>query len=113
MDLVKGMKNDPVLAPYIRVNVSVPPPMKAAVKAVVTERQRQDEKWGEQNHHPVYWVGMLTEELGEVSKESIELYQHNGESLAEAFGRLRSELVQLAAVALAAIECIDRQQAQQ
>ena len=110
MDL-QGLKNDPALAPYIRVNVPVPPQMKPAIKSVVAERQHQDVRWGEQNHHPVYWMGILMEELGEAAKEAIELdLQKTDTARHEAVHRLRAELVQLAAVAVAAVEYLDRKE---
>lgn len=62
------------------------------------ERNRQDRKWGEQNHHPVKWLAILGEEEGEACKAVLE------NSLLE----YRAELVQVAAVAVAAIECLDR-----
>lgn len=65
---------------------------------VWAERQRQDEKWGQQNHNAHVWQSILTEEVGEVAKEALE---HDTD-------RRRTELIQVAAVAVAAIECIDR-----
>ena len=48
------------------------------------ERRRQDVKWGEQNHSPIEWCAILTEEVGEVSKEALELHfaqlQNTGQS---------------------------------
>lgn len=69
---------------------------------IVSERMRQDNQWGEQNHDPVYWVGILAEELGEVAKEAIE------EHLRDTSSQYRKELLHLAAVAVAAIEALDR-----
>lgn len=86
--------------------------VRAGLMAVAEERERQDRKWGEQNHEPVYWVGILTEELGEVAKEAIEMTTAvalGERSRDECLARLRAEIVQLAAVAVAAIEYIDRQ----
>lgn len=82
-----------------------------AYDSIAYERDRQETKWGEQNHHPVYWLGILTEELGEVAKVAIEgdPFAYRGQrSYAESTKLLREELVQLAAVAVAAIEHIDR-----
>jgi hypothetical protein len=62
------------------------------------ERDEQDRKWGEQNHPQVCWVAILAEEFGEWSREVLE----------RDFLAARNELVQVAAVALAAIESIDR-----
>ncbi len=67
-------------------------------KAVVDERHRQDAKWGEQNHHPYKWLAILHEETGEAAKAVLE----------SALGEYRKELVQVAAVSLAAIESLDR-----
>ena len=38
-----------------------------AVLDVVAERDRQDAKWGEQNHNPPVWLAILTEEVGELA----------------------------------------------
>lgn len=77
------------------------------VKDVLLERRRQDGKWGalenrtcEGGHAPsaLSWLAILGEEFGEVSKDVLEL---NAEGL-------RAELVQVAAVALAFAESLDR-----
>ena len=65
---------------------------------VFDERGFQDEKWGEQNHPPVFWLAILTEEVGEVAR-----------ALQEGkWGQYRDELVQVAAVAVAAVASLDR-----
>ena len=66
---------------------------------VLTERERQDTKWGEQNHDPSWWVVIETEELGEVAKAVFE----------KELDEYRQELIQVAAVAVAAVESLDRQ----
>jgi len=63
---------------------------------ILTERERQDQKWGEQDHESLYWLAILTEEIGEVAQAIL-----NGK-------RVRPEVVQVAAVALAWLECIER-----
>jgi NTP pyrophosphatase (non-canonical NTP hydrolase) len=65
---------------------------------VWAERQRQDEKWGQQDHDAHKWMSILVEEVGEVAKEAFEDDDKNR----------RAELIQVAAVAVAAVECIDR-----
>jgi NTP pyrophosphatase (non-canonical NTP hydrolase) len=70
----------------------------AFINEIVEERHQQDKKWGEQNHHPYKWLAILGEEVGESNKAVLE------GSLLD----YRGELVQVAAVALAAIECLDR-----
>ena len=78
---------------------------------IQAERERQDVRWGEQDHHPVYWTGILAEELGEVAQAAIELNGRCARTMDDAEDALRGlrlELVQLAAVAVAALECLDR-----
>lgn len=67
------------------------------------ERKRQDEKWGVQNHSPIKWVVILAEEFGEVAKGALESNT----------GNYREELIQVAAVAVAMLESLDRQQQSQ
>ncbi len=69
----------------------------AALDLVLEERKAQDIKWGKQSHSDLYWLGILAEEFGELAKEIIE---SNGSKAIE------SELVQVAAVAVAWIEQI-------
>lgn len=73
---------------------------------VATERGRQDSKWGEQNHSPAQWMTILAEEFGEAAKEACdaEFPKPWGDPQA----KLRAELVQTAAVAVAFVECLDR-----
>ncbi|MFA4944913.1 MAG: hypothetical protein WC789_09465 [Lentisphaeria bacterium] len=62
------------------------------------ERERQDAKWGEQNHHPFTWLVILLEEVGEAAKAALK-------------GRpveYHKETVQAAAVAIAALESLER-----
>lgn len=95
------------------------------------ERRKQDAKWGEQNH-PDYApsknlakLKLVTEKWVKQAKNLCELQAKNGELnwatiLAEEFAeamdelafssssKLRAELIQVAAVCVAWIECIDR-----
>lgn len=70
---------------------------------VVQERLRQDAKWGEQNHDPFTWLTILVEEVGEVAQCAL----HSRFGGPEA-ANMRTEAVQVAAVALAIIQCLDR-----
>lgn len=65
---------------------------------VLEERVRQQAKWGEQNHNAPMWYGILGEEVGEVARGFLEYDMEN----------YREELVQVAAVAVAAVEAYDR-----
>lgn len=67
------------------------------------ERIKQDLKWGEQNHAPADWLMILGEEVGEVNKAALEA-KFGSSTLRE----YREELVQVAAVTVAMIECFDR-----
>lgn len=84
--------------------------MKRAIEDVVAERQRQQELWGDQTHSMSQWLAILVEEVGEVAKEVNEYYSE--EYTHERLQRLknyRTELVQVAAVAVHMIEKVDEQ----
>ena len=70
---------------------------------VKKERQRQDEKWGEQNHRPFTYLTVLMEEVGEAAQAALHL-TYGG----PAGNGYREELVHVAAVAVAMIESYDR-----
>jgi len=65
---------------------------------VIDERARQDEKWGVQDHNPFVWIAIILEELGEASKAQLQFAKAD----------YRTELIEVAASAVAAIECLDR-----
>jgi hypothetical protein len=77
----------------------------AVLKDVACERREQDAKWGVQDHSDIEWSAILGEEIGEACEQV--LRGHFG-GRADALTLLREELVQCAAVAVAWIECIDR-----
>ncbi|OLV19409.1 hypothetical protein [Deinococcus marmoris] len=81
---------------------------------ILAERQRQNAKWGQQDHDPSTWLMVLAEEVGEANQAVFETLfptydkraaQRGPRTLAE----YRQELIQVAAVAVAAIESLDRQ----
>ena len=72
--------------------------MKDPLQDIMEERARQDAKWGVQNHPNLYWLGILMEEVGEAAKALIE----------GKIDLLYGELVQVAAVGLAWLECMKR-----
>ena len=84
-----------------------------AIESVNEERKRQDGKWGEQNHEPVYWLGILGEEFGELCLAVNETVFDNGPENRRKGGyeNMRSEAVQVAAVAVAFVEMLDRRAA--
>lgn len=74
------------------------------------ERERQDAKFGEQNHSPIHWIAILTEEVGEAAREAVDA--HFGyKNPEESKTRYRAEMIQAAAVALSMIESFDRNEA--
>lgn len=73
------------------------------------ERERQETKWGEQNHQPDKWLVILGEEYGEACKEALEAA--TAKEYSKGLFHLQSyrdELIQVAAVAVSMIECLDR-----
>ena len=76
-------------------------------KEILDERVRQDEKWGTQNHHPIEWLSILGEEVGEANKAALEAYFKGYYSSGD-YEDYRKEMIQVAAVAVAMIESYDR-----
>ncbi len=74
------------------------------IDRIRTERAAQDVKWGEQNHAPQTWIEILGEEFGETCKASLE-HRHGGRPIIE----YMREMIQTAAVAIAALETMRRQ----
>lgn len=74
-----------------------------ALKSILEERINQDELWGVQNHDPITWSAILTEEVGEFSQAALQ-QKFGGDK----GGNLREEAVQCAAIAMAIVECLDR-----
>jgi NTP pyrophosphatase (non-canonical NTP hydrolase) len=72
---------------------------------VHAERMRQDEKFGEQSHDDGTWGLVLTEEVGEACQAALESRRN---PCLRRHDLLREELVQVAAVAVAWIEALDR-----
>ena len=70
----------------------------SVLSEVLNERDRQDAKRGEQNHSAVMWLTILGEEVGEACKGALEGDLEN----------YREEVIQVAAVAVAMVECLDR-----
>lgn len=72
--------------------------MRDPLRDILEERAKQDAKWGNQYFRtPSGWLAILGEEYGEVCEAVLEDWS----------GGYRAELVQVAAVAMAAIESYD------
>jgi len=84
-----------------------------AINDIRIERARQDEKWGEQNHFPQFWTGILGEEYGEFCEAVNETVFDNGEGRTKGgYENMRKEAIHVAAVALGFIECLERNRAE-
>ena len=83
--------------------MSVPDPTQSALQAVMAERHKQDAKWGVQDHSLEWWHLILAEETGELAQAILENHFGGPKGC-----NVRLEAVQVAAVALAIVECIDR-----
>lgn len=68
------------------------------IRQILHERDRQDAKWGEQNHSPEVWLAILGEEFGEACQAA----------LGSPTSDFRKEIVQVAAVAVAMLEWMNR-----
>lgn len=70
---------------------------------IADERDRQDEKWGVQDSNDTEWATVLGEEFGEVCQEALRCHFGNKDA-----ADLEIELIQVAAVAVAWIDCLRR-----
>jgi hypothetical protein len=77
-----------------------------ACNAVIDERARQEAQWGVQRHNFAVWMVVLGEEYGEACRALL-LARACGPNERDLYPALRAELVQVAAVAVAAIEHLD------
>ena len=92
------------------MNIKITDTRKTALDLINKERDRQDLKWGEQNHEQPLWVGILGEEFGEYCQAVNETVFDNGptERLKGGYDNIIKELTHVAAVAVGAIECLMR-----
>ena len=80
-----------------------------AVDLVWQERDRQEAKWGEQSHHPAMWATILGEEFDEYCEAVNETVFENGANKEKGgYENMMRELTHVAAVAIAAMECLMR-----
>lgn len=96
----------------IRESTEPMPPIMSVLHEVIKERDRQDAKWGVQAHDPFRYLAILGEEVGEANQAAIDSYdwkrrQWNHKKLKSDY---RTELIQVAAVAVAMVQCLDLDQ---
>ncbi len=78
------------------------------IRSVGMERVKQDAKWGEQNHGNLEWLAILAEEFGEVGQCICKGCLNDDPQAAEHLDLLEYELIQVAAVCVAWVECLRR-----
>jgi len=97
--------------------------MENILEEIKQERFEQNAKWGEQNHNLVEWIAILSEEVGEASKEAVDFHFKNPYKNAHGERQevlendvvqqlrlkdYRMELIQVCAVAVQMIESLER-----
>lgn len=75
------------------------------LQTLLDERARQDKKWGVQDHLDEWWLPIIVEEIGEVSKAMLEVQFGMGGP-----GDVHKELVEACATAMAWLECMARRE---
>ena len=101
-------QKQPYIQPYLSAIESLKQLRRfSPYQLIQMERIQQEAKFGIQNHDDFRWLAILGEEFGEVSKAVCEQLQDNytAEALEE---NLEIELIQVAAVCVAWVECIRR-----
>jgi NTP pyrophosphatase (non-canonical NTP hydrolase) len=85
----------------------------SAFALVNAERERQIEKWGEENFPPQFWAGVLGEEYGELCEAINETVFNNGpaERAKGGYDNMPTEASHVAAVAISFIEYLERNKA--
>jgi hypothetical protein len=89
--------------------IDPPPPFNAELnhtimQEVVRERHKQHTLFGLQRHNWIEWLGILTEESMEFTKEVVDNHWHPDP---QSFQRMTTELMQLVAVGVAMLEHMD------
>lgn len=75
------------------------------INNVIAERNRQDKKWGEQNHFPERWATIIGEEYGEMC-QAINEFSFN--ATPEAEQQIYTETIHTMASCMAMLECMER-----
>jgi len=73
---------------------------------IISERKRQDVVFGEQNHLPIRWIPILAEEVGSAAKQANN-FDRTGSEMS--LRKYELETIQVAAVAFAMLECLERE----
>lgn len=73
------------------------------IDLILTERDRQDKKYGPQSHNPEIWQSIMAEEFGEMAQAINETIFNNGEEKRKLGGieNIKKELIHILAVGFA------------
>lgn len=86
-----------------------PSALESVILDMIAEVNNQRQKWGEQNHDPSFYLNILMEEVGEASKEIVDAtFAEGADNIQKHLTQYRTEMVQVAAVAISMIESYDR-----
>lgn len=86
--------------------VQMTTPQADVVEDVIMERVRQDSLFGQQNHHPAYWLALLGKQQGQLGEAVVD--REWAADKVKAMDKIRHEAVQMIAVGVAMVEAIDR-----
>lgn len=78
-----------------------------AVEDSLDECERQVDEFGVQRHHPAYWLAIMGKQVGQFGSAILNREWAAINAQGRSQSQLRTEAVQMAAVALSIIECID------
>lgn len=70
------------------------------IEKIKQERDNQSKKWGKQTFHPLMWLNLLLEEIGEAAKAANDKFFNNKGD----WGLYESELIQSAALIVQMLE---------
>lgn len=77
------------------------------INELIKERDRQDKLWGEENHMPYFWTGLIGEEFGElceaISETVFDIKPEKG-----GYENMKKEAIHLAATTIKFLECLER-----
>ena len=75
------------------------------LEEIKSEFKRQDILYGEQNHTPLKWVSILVKQVGSVAEQANK-FDDAGKDLN--LQKYESEAIQVAAVAIRMLQCLER-----
>ena len=82
------------------------------MEQIKEERRRQDEQWGETDHHPLLWFSIIGEEYGKMlrafNKYSMEMDQDGVDSASHELAAMKERAISTAASCVAMLECLER-----